>query len=79
MTTRAALCTPAAKVIAATLLSGGGGVMLFDVVMGQLLDQQTAHIETLERALADSHENADRCDARLERCQEARRAGCPND
>lgn len=62
------------QVIAATLISGGGGVALFDAVMGHLLDEQADHIETLERALEDSHRIADRCDARLERAQEALRA-----
>lgn len=66
------------SVIAATLVSGGGGVALFDAVMGHLLDEQAAHIETLERALADSHRIADRCDARLERAQEALRTRCPD-
>ena len=63
--------SPAAQVIAATLISGGGGIALFDAVMGHLLDQQVAHIQTLERALHDSHDLADRCDARLERAREA--------
>lgn len=65
-----------ASVITATLVSGGGGVALFDAVMGHLLDEQTAHIETLERALEDSRRLADRCDARLERAQESLRSRC---
>ncbi len=69
-----------AGIVGATVLSGGGSVMLFDLVMGQLLDQQTAHIATLERALEDCTRVSDRCDSRLETCGERlrdSRAGRP--
>lgn len=59
-----------AGIVGATVLSGGGSVMLFDMVMGQLLDQQAAHIQTLERALVDCARVSDRCDSRLETCQD---------
>lgn len=62
-----------AGIVGATVLSGGGSVMLFDLVMGQLLEQQAAHIATLERAIADCGRVADRCDSRLEACQERAR------
>lgn len=70
MTARGRARGGVAGIVGATLISGGGSVALFDLVMGQLLDQQSAHIETLERALEDCHRVADRCDARLETCQE---------
>lgn len=57
-------------IVGATILSGGGGIALFDAVMGQIADQQAAHIATLERALADCARVSDRCDSRLENCQE---------
>lgn len=72
--------SPAATAIAATLISGGGGVALFDAVMGEVIDQQAAHIQTLERALQDCSRVSDRCDVRLENAQDAlaemRARGC---
>lgn len=59
-----------AVLIGATVISGGGSVALFDLVMGQLVEQQAHHIETLERAAADCARVADRCDSRLLTCQE---------
>lgn len=70
MTTRTRGRSGVAGIVGATLISGGGSVALFDLVMGQLLDQQAAHIATLERALTDCGRVADRCDSRLETCQE---------
>lgn len=67
-----------ASVIAATLVSGGGGVALFDQVVGHVVEEQAAHIETLERALGDCHRVSDRCDDRLERAQERLREACRN-
>ena len=68
-------------VVGATLVSGGGGIALFDAVMGHVMDQQAAHIETLERALQDCARVSDRCDSRLETCQDrlrdARGPGAP--
>lgn len=62
-----------AGIVGATVISGGGSVALFDLVMGQLLDQQAAHIATLERAVSDCGRVADRCDSRLEACQDRAR------
>lgn len=68
-------------VVGATLVSGGGGIALFDAVMGHVMDQQAALIATLERALEDCARVSDRCDSRLETCQErlrdARERGQP--
>jgi hypothetical protein len=68
-------------VIGATLVSGGGGIALFNEVMGHVMNQQAAHIETLERALEDCTRVSDRCDSRLMGCQErlrdARGSGAP--
>lgn len=66
----------AIHLMAATIASGGSGVALFDAVMGHLMDEQAAHVETLERALEDCHRLSDRCDARLERAQERARKSC---
>jgi hypothetical protein len=54
--------------ISAALVSGGGGVFVFDLVNGEQVAQLEAHIRTLEHAVGDAEMRFARCDSRIEAC-----------
>jgi hypothetical protein len=61
---------PLASLIAASLVSGGGSVFVFDQVVAMSTDQLEAHVRTLEAEIADMRIRYERLDTRLDGCLE---------
>jgi len=61
--------SPAAGLVAATLLAGSGGVVLTDIVFDRLMAEQIAHVALLERELAGCQTSCETFDYRLEDCR----------
>lgn len=80
------LRSPLGSLVAAVSVATGGTYKLVRFVTGTLVDQQAAHIATLEDALEHRRHELEQCETareriadRLETCREARRESSPRE